>query len=134
MQFSTKREIFEYVVTQLWRQGEQAYDEMQDACAYRWETDDGRVLKCAAGHLIEDDIYDPLMEGKDFGRLIKEVTKDLNHLKPFTNFITDLQNMHDSIEPRYGYSFRRALKSGALELAHEHNLSTDFIDKLEQEQ
>lgn len=67
----TKQEIFTKVVTGLAAQGwEQAKIHSRsgcfDTCMYRWEKD-GKVLRCALGQLIPDEIYVPELEGKRLG-------------------------------------------------------------------
>lgn len=53
----THQEIFDFVWTKLCEQGAKSYE--NGKCRYRTST----RLKCAVGHLIPDDLYDPAMEG-----------------------------------------------------------------------
>ena len=63
----TKQEIFDTVLHALRKQGRASVRRLSDGlptdrCVYRAANGD----KCAAGHLIPDDLYDPKMEDKSF--------------------------------------------------------------------
>lgn len=61
----TNQETFDIVARALIKQGRPAFDNLRTggACRYRFALEDGTILKCAAGHLIPDEKYDPRMEG-----------------------------------------------------------------------
>ncbi|WP_062227634.1 hypothetical protein [Aureimonas frigidaquae] len=62
-------------------------------CLYRHND-----LKCAAGHLIPDDLYDQHMENQGFADLC-EAFPDVQQLIPtdeLQNFTAKLQSIHDS--------------------------------------
>ena len=86
----THQEIFDFVWTKLYEQGEQSTDDFR--CKYR--TLDG--LKCAVGHLIPDDLYEEAMEGHSV------ITINKNYSLPSEVFnpnniclLQDLQFAHD---------------------------------------
>ena len=60
----TDQELADKVLTSLRLQGRPS-GSVFDAysCAYRRFEEDGTVLKCAAGWLIQDEVYDPMIEG-----------------------------------------------------------------------
>ncbi len=61
----TAQTLFDIVVAALRAQGRQS-GVMQSngfSCRYRAPQPDGTVLKCAAGHILPDELYHPDMEG-----------------------------------------------------------------------
>jgi hypothetical protein len=96
----TTQEIFDTVATHLFTQGERALS-ADGACMYR--APDGR--KCAAGVLIDDNEYNPAMEGTTFGGG-RHGDQRLSHLWPMRlvqhiNLITTLQTVHDANDNDY---------------------------------
>jgi hypothetical protein len=89
----TAQEIFDTVVAHLRKQNEVSVDDV-GVCKYR--SDDG--LKCAVGCLIDDDHYEPSMEGKTVEILI-ELGLLPEHLKPHKNLLIELQTIHDHDDP-----------------------------------
>jgi hypothetical protein len=95
----TKQSIFDQVAQHLLDQGRKAY-QSGVGCVYR--TKEG--LRCAAGCLIPDDLYDPRMDNRDQGggsvrrsglvqeALKKERIRDLG-------FVFQLQEIHDMSSP-----------------------------------
>lgn len=88
--------VFDTVVEALLKQGKPSSNE--DECLYRGP----RGLKCAIGHLIPDESYNPNIESSSVSGLIPfravcttgvvEVTSDDSH------FICDIQNkLHDNL-------------------------------------
>ena len=86
----TNQQVFYKVVTALRLQGAKSLlnpDNGSLACAYR--SPDGK--KCAAGHIIPDELYSPEMESKNpfgipaFADLVENLT-----------FLNDLQYAHDN--------------------------------------
>ena len=59
---NTAQEIFDFVVRHLRQQNEKAL--YCDACVYRLQLENGKVLKCAAGCLIKDEYYTDAIEGE----------------------------------------------------------------------
>lgn len=63
-----EQSLFDRVVIALRRQGGPSFGTMSGSsgptCLYREKRPDGTVRKCAAGHLIPDEVYSPDMEGK----------------------------------------------------------------------
>lgn len=91
----TRQEIFNTVVTALLNQGCRSVD-LIGACSYRGV--DGK--KCAFGHLIPDELYSPVMEG----RWIKRILMDYPSLETLLGMenqelMVHLQTIHDFREP-----------------------------------
>jgi hypothetical protein len=63
-------------------------------CAYRG--DGGN--KCAAGVLIPDELYDPMMEGQCFGTMSDVVHKAMGLSYEDVQFVSGLQAAHDCID------------------------------------
>jgi hypothetical protein len=96
---TTEQEVFNTVVRHLRKQGCKAMarennpDGVFDAiCKYRLETDDGTVLKCAAGCLIPDEAYEDSLENRGWITLIVHKKVPGFH----SNLIVDLQCVHDN--------------------------------------
>lgn len=68
---STTQDVFDTIVQHLRTQRVRAVDPVTGECRYRLRTDAGQILRCAAGCLVPDALYDPRMEGVsvilDFG-------------------------------------------------------------------
>lgn len=100
----TYQETFNIVYNAILKQGCLSLDD-KGYCLYRGPNG----TKCAAGHLIPDDKYDPKMENKPCWRTGREGNEDLENLiitNEITNILCDegydpsfvrkLQHMHDS--------------------------------------
>lgn len=89
----TEQSIFDTVVAHLRAQGKKSEASHKEyfGCAYRGE----KGTKCAAGCLIPDDIYDPLMERINFSFLTPSFPQ-LNFLMAFSKIISSLQKIHDT--------------------------------------
>jgi hypothetical protein len=91
---ASEQEIFDQVVRHLFAQGKRALNILAGGitqCAYR--SADG--CKCAAGCLIDDSEYRPIMEGGNWHSVIDA------GLAPEDNssLIRELQTVHDGYEP-----------------------------------
>ena len=95
----TKQEIFDTVLHALRKQGRASVKTHPedgiptDMCVYRAANGD----KCAAGHLIPDDLYDPKMEDKTFIYVSKSFGTGcaLGMDSSDVEFVGLLQNAHD---------------------------------------
>lgn len=86
-----------------------------DACAYRGM--DG--LKCAAGCLIPEEIYQVIFEGYSWPEMIS----DFDFPKDHWELITKLQNIHDHIDPK---NWRKGLTI----IANSYSLNTDVLNNI----
>lgn len=124
-QFPDRQAIYNYVCQKLWEQNECAYSSSQ--CRYRHGN-----MKCAIGHLIPEDFYREVFEGKSYGGLLDYLAEsgDQNsqELVAFFRkhdssggglFFPRMQYlMHDAIASKDGL-FRDNLITGAREFADE---------------
>lgn len=95
----TRQEIFDKVVSGLRSQGfKRSFIPKYNACMYRHKDENDNLLKCAAGHLIKDEDYEPSFEHnvcvtgplKDY---LLSCICDNDNSKLF--LIRDLQIIHD---------------------------------------
>lgn len=129
----TQQELFDKVCKAVIEQGEPAADALGSAqarCYYRLHKPDGKVLKCAAGHLIPDDKYSQYMEGKGLASL-----KAYGIVIEFPGLISQLQGAHDraasdSIDETLHFDnarFIELFKRNAAEAAADAGLNTDVL-------
>lgn len=92
---TTAQGIFNTVKTHLLTQGVKSIKESR-VCQYRMP--DGR--KCAAGVLITDEEYSPVMEGQLFITLLNSGEwRSLERFEPHRELINELQSVHDNHTP-----------------------------------
>lgn len=128
----TLQEIYDKVAEALIRQGVAATD-YTGRCRYRFYTSDGRLLKCAIGHLIPDEDYDPAMEEKAVHDILIPNQKLMNKLfgsehsnALLSYFISNLQDAHDSEFWEGGLDvWKDAMRS----LAKKYNLDPRVLNK-----
>ena len=106
----TEQELFDKVAKHLLAQNKKSYKSAETECTYR--SPEG--LKCAAGCLIEDDEYLPLMEDKTWSRLCAQGYAKTDH----RDLIDRLQKIHDLYEPE---EWRDQLRDAAAHLALKFN-------------
>lgn len=88
----TAQEVLEQVVRGVVAQGVPSVDAM-GYCVYRGPNG----LKCAAGQVIRDNEYDPLMEGAVFGMTHrKREFATPERLRPHVDLLQKLQEAHDN--------------------------------------
>jgi hypothetical protein len=98
----TRQDIFNTVATALIAQGEPAKEPLGGACRYRLE-EYGRMLKCAVGHLISDEAYDPEMDQtgrastviSEFGHKLPELEAFMFKREDNSTFLNFVQVAHD---------------------------------------
>jgi hypothetical protein len=88
----TAQECFDQIVNHLRIQACKSI-EAGGICYYRLESDD-RTLKCAAGCLIPDEVYSPLMEYNKIDYVILNFPQ-LEPLEHFSEIIEEFQRVHD---------------------------------------
>jgi len=107
----TAQEVFDQVVTHLLTQNQRSYLAKQDGvvstCAYRG---DGG-LACAVGCLLDDEEYDPSLEGRGLAYVFDRAPR----LAPHTRQLQALQQVHDHRTPPSWRTFLRTV-------ANRHNL------------
>lgn len=114
----TEQEIFDTVVEHLMKQGKRSIVPGETTCVYRGP--DG--LKCAVGVLIADDEYDPEIERNCWSAVAHGHGFTTQHYE----LLDRLQEVHD--EALAGNFREQALKR-ARDVAEEHNLNTDALER-----
>lgn len=110
LETASAQEVFDYVVSHLRRQGRKAIRPgyKNHRCAYK--ADDG--CKCAAGCLIPEDKYTPIMEGKTWRTIVNQCGLSASHI----DLISHLQWVHD-------FSLPKKWEPGFLDVASKFNLT-----------
>lgn len=97
---ATRQQVFDQVVTHMRAQKVQSMREDGDACVYR-----AGELKCAAGCLMTDEEYNPLMDvqsgdnGTEFGTSWSSlINRELVPSTDHDDLITRLQSIHDAYD------------------------------------
>jgi hypothetical protein len=106
----TQQRIFDYVVAMLAQQGGPSTEGL-NLCAYRGDYN----RKCAIGHLIPDEVYQPDMDGRGIeggGSMLIFLTDfpELKHLDLFGSLLRDLQKAHDESVLRCAAWMRERLR------------------------
>lgn len=94
----TPQEIYDTVSKHLLKQNTQSRisDNTEGMCAYK--SDDG--LKCAAGCLIPDELYDPRIETHGIEYVFAHWPEVAAHIGPENlKLVERLQEMHDNLDP-----------------------------------
>ncbi len=118
------QEIFDTVVGHLFEQGRPARPINRHLCQYRHVADDGTVLKCAAGFLIPDDVYDKGMEGMTANHVVRMY---LPSLMAYAPLIRELQGAHDDpVHPVGGFR-TETLINDLRSVAHRFSLSDECL-------
>jgi hypothetical protein len=111
----THQETFDIVYNAILKQGCFSYD-LAEGCLYRGPNG----VKCAAGHLIPDDKYDPKMEGIDahLGIVKTILVKEDYDIE----FVRQLQVIHDTHAGGLLAVHFKMWKDHMIGFAEEHNL------------
>lgn len=94
----TAQEVFDQVARHLLQQNQVSQGKRGD-CMYRAYLDNDVVLKCAAGCLIADDEYLPIMDTASSGTSWDSLIQDDLVPSCHAELIMQLQNLHDTVEP-----------------------------------
>lgn len=120
---ASKQQIFDQACAGVLRQG--CASMVMDAfCAYRGYNG----TKCAIGHCIPDDLYQPGMENKAPEQLLRDYPELTKILGKDIHFLYALQRCHDQASNLSDDSFRTVFKRKARDLAAEYSLNTDVLD------
>jgi hypothetical protein len=88
----TEQSLFDHVAVALLNQDGPSLDEEGTSCMYR----DGKGRKCAIGHGIPDEKYDPGMENNKPLTLLEQFPSLAEEFGAVSvHFLTDLQHAHD---------------------------------------
>lgn len=109
----TDQEAFDISVNGVIKQGRQS--ESNAMCVYR----NKNGMKCAAGHLIPDELYTAVFEGNAWSRLLLDYPILTTLAK--SDLVRDLQSAHDNWAGQTVY-FIDHFKIEARKIAERHNL------------
>jgi hypothetical protein len=126
----TPQEKFDRATLGVLEQGEISIG-LDGQCFYRLKRENGRVLKCAVGHIIPDDVYIPQMETYSVGRLLSErwVPKECKKfLREDASLLTDLQFAHDSVVGVDKGSAMVVLAHNFIDVAKKHGLDYSRLE------
>ncbi len=100
MQTYTAQQLFDTIVTGLLKQGKRSFEhcgkrgitnfENEERCMYR----SAEGFKCAIGHVITNEDYDPEMEDIS-STVLFEKFPVLSYLIPHADMLRELQSIHD---------------------------------------
>lgn len=119
---ATEQEVFDQVAKHLLQQNQAS--KRRGDCSYRAYLDNDVVLKCAAGCLIADDEYLPVMDTASSGTSWDSLIQDDLVPSCHAELIMALQNLHDTVEP---HRWSRALES----LASKWSLHLNTLSEIE---
>lgn len=134
----TPQDIFNKVATHLFTQGEKAVElvalsdwngkkpKYEPACRYRMKKGD-KVLTCAAGCLIPNDVYKPDMENFRI-HMVKNYPGIPAFIKNNLGLIGQLQRLHDNEDNNWHSTIM--MKTRLSQVANEFNLDADVLEGL----
>jgi hypothetical protein len=101
LNLETDYDVFNYVKQHLLNQNEKSVDPWSLSCHYRAQKEDGKVLMCAVGCLIDDNYYSDEFENSspvDL-RVKQAIESSITNWNYNVSLLSELQNIHDEYEP-----------------------------------
>jgi hypothetical protein len=97
----TDYDVFNYVKQHLLNQNEKSVDPWSLSCYYRAQKEDGKVLMCAVGCLIDDNYYSDEFENSSPGdlRVKQAIESSITNWNYNVSLLSELQNIHDEYDP-----------------------------------
>lgn len=97
----TDYDVFNYVKEHLLNQNEKSVDPWSLSCHYRSQKENGKVLMCAVGCLMDDRFYLEEFENSSPGdiRVKKAIESSITNWNYNVSLLSELQNIHDEYEP-----------------------------------
>ena len=101
LNLETDYDVFNYVKEHLLKQNEKSVDPWSLSCHYRSQKEDGKVLMCAVGCLMDDRFYIEEFENSSPNdlRVRQAVESSINNWAYNVSLLSELQNIHDEYEP-----------------------------------
>ena len=101
LNLQTDYDVFNYVKEHLLNQNQRSLDPWSLQCQYRSQTEDGKVLMCAVGCLIDEDLYSEKIENLSASNedVMKAIRGSITNWKVNSDMLGELQNIHDEYEP-----------------------------------
>ena len=96
----TDYDVFNYIKEHLLKQNEKSLDPWSLSCYYRAQKEDGNVLRCAIGCLIDDRFYSEEFENTSPNdpRVKEAIENTIPNWEYNANMLCELQNIHDEHE------------------------------------
>jgi hypothetical protein len=96
----TDYDVFNYVKQHLLNQNEKSVDPWSLSCHYRSQREDGKVLMCAVGCLMDDRFYLEEFENSSPSdiRVKKAIESSITNWNYNASLLSELQNIHDEYE------------------------------------
>ena len=97
----TDYDVFNYVKEHLLKQNEKSLDPWSLSCHYRSQKEDGKVLMCAVGCLMDDEFYLEEFENSSpsDARVKQAVESSITNWDYNVSLLNELQHIHDEYEP-----------------------------------
>ena len=101
LNLQTDYDVFNYVKEHLLNQNQRSLDPWSLQCQYRSQTEDGKVLMCAVGCLMDDRFYLEEFENSspNDARVKQAVESSITNWTYNVSLLSELQNIHDEYEP-----------------------------------
>ena len=97
---NTDYDVFNYVKQHLLNQNERSLDPWSLQCQYRSQKEDGKILMCAVGCLMDDNNYMYEFENSSPNdlRVRRAIESSIPNWEYNVNMLCELQNIHDEHE------------------------------------
>lgn len=97
----TDYDVFNYVKEHLLKQNEKSVDPWSLSCYYRAQKENGDVLMCAVGCLMDDNYYSGEFENSSpsDSRVRDAIEKSIPNWTYNVDLLSELQNLHDEHDP-----------------------------------
>lgn len=119
----TRQEFFDTAARGIILQGKPSISKDGLECLYRSKKN-GKILKCAIGQCIPDELYKPSFENQD----IKDVIKALKWNAEDTRLLRNIQNAHDLASDYFELiTFLEYFKLRMLAIAKRYKLKPDVL-------
>jgi len=99
-ELKTDYDVFQYVKAHLLNQNERSLDPWSLQCQYRSQKEDGKVLMCAVGCLIDEDLYSEKIENLSASNqdVMRAISGSIINWKVNDDMLNELQHIHDEYE------------------------------------
>jgi len=96
----TDYDVFNYVKQHLLNQNEKSVDPWSLSCYYRAQKEDGKVLMCAVGCLIDEEWYSEKIENLSASNqdVMRAISGSIINWKVNDDMLNELQHIHDEYE------------------------------------
>ena len=101
LNLETDYDVFNYVKQHLLKQNEKSTEPYSLSCYYRTQNEEGKVLMCAVGCLMDDRFYSEEFENTSPNdpRVKEAIENSITNWKYNVDLLNELQHIHDEYEP-----------------------------------